>query len=79
MNPEQLIKECKQGSAAAQKCLYDLYADQMFMICRRYLKNEADAEERLLDGFYKFFQQIEGFRYQGDAALLHRLPGQPPW
>lgn len=70
MNQEQLIKECKQGSAAAQKCLYDLYADHMFMVCRRYLKNEADAEERMLDGFYKFFHQIGGFRYQCDAALF---------
>lgn len=70
MNQEQLIKECKQGSAAAQKCLYDLYADSMFMTCRRYLKNEADAEERMLDGFYKFFSHISNFRYQGDAALF---------
>jgi RNA polymerase sigma-70 factor (ECF subfamily) len=69
MNQEQLIKECKQGSAAAQKCLYDLYAEPMFMTCRRYLKTEADAEERMLDGFYKFFTHLSGFRYQGEAAL----------
>lgn len=70
MNQEQLIKECKQGSTAAQKCLYDLYAGQMFMTCRRYLKNEADAEERMLDGFYKFFTRIRDFHYQGEAALF---------
>lgn len=70
MNREQLIRECKQGSAAAQKCLFDLYAEPMFMVCLRYLKNEKDAEERLLDGFFRFFSSIRDFQYKGDAALF---------
>ena len=38
-------------------------------ICRRYVKNPEDAEELLLDGFYKFFKKINSFSYKGDAAL----------
>lgn len=69
MNIQELVKEAKQGSAAAQKCLFDQFADKMLMICRRYVKSAEDAEEILLDGFYKFFKNIAGFTYKGDAAF----------
>src|SRR5450432_1604227 len=69
METSELIKEAKQGSAAAQKCLFDQLADKMLFVCRRYVKNSEDAEELLLDGFYKFFKKISSFSYQGDAAL----------
>ena len=69
METSELIKEAKQGSAAAQKCLFDQWAEKMLLVCRRYVKNSEDAEELLLDGFYKFFKKIAAFNYQGDAAL----------
>ena len=69
MNTAELVKEAKHGSAAAQKCLFDQLADKMLLVCRRYVKNKEDAEEILLDGFYKFFKSLPGFSYQGDAAL----------
>jgi RNA polymerase sigma-70 factor (ECF subfamily) len=70
MNLRQLIRECKQGSVAAQKCLFDHFAESMMMVCCRYVKNEQDAEEILLDGFYKFFKNMGAFQYQGDGALF---------
>jgi hypothetical protein len=32
MNLQELIKEAKKESVAAQKCLFDLYADKMMMV-----------------------------------------------
>ncbi len=64
-----LIKEATQASAAAQKCLFDLWADKLLLVCQRYVKNPEDAEEILLDGFYKFFKHLGSFNYQGEAAL----------
>lgn len=69
MDLAKLIKEAKLGSTAAQKCLFDELADKMMLICCRYVKNKEDAEELLLDGFYKFFKKLHAFNYQGDAAL----------
>jgi len=69
MEPHELIKEARSGSAAAQKCLFDLLADRMMAICCRYVKSREDAEEILQDGFYKFFRHLGEFRYQGEAAL----------
>lgn len=70
MDISQLIKEARQGSAAAQKCLFDEMANNLLMVCRRYVKNPEDAEEIMLDGFYKFFKNLSSFTYQGDAALF---------
>ena len=70
MDLAQLVKEAKQGSASAQKCLFDLLADKMMLVCRRYVKNVEDAEEVLLDGFYKFFKSMTFFQYQGEAPLI---------
>ena len=69
MNTSELVKEAKQGSTAAQKCLFDQFAEKMLLVCQRYVKSPEDAEELLLDGFYKFFTKISSFNYQGDAAL----------
>ena len=51
MDTSELIKEAKQGSAAAQKYLFDEWAEKMLLVCRRYVKNAEDAEELLLNGF----------------------------
>jgi hypothetical protein len=40
-----LIKGAKQGSVAAQKCLFDIFADKMMMVCRSYVNRTEDAEE----------------------------------
>lgn len=70
MEITEWITEAKSGSAAAQKCLFDLLADRMMLVCCRYVKNREDAEELLLDGFYKFFTHLPGFQYQGEVALF---------
>lgn len=69
MNISELVNEAKRGSVAAEKCLFDLLADRMLLLCRRYVKNKEDAEELMLDGFYKFFKNLRGFNYINDAAL----------
>lgn len=69
MNIATLVKEAKQGSTAAQKCLFDALSGKMLLLCCRYVKRREDAEELLLDGFYKFFKNLHSFSYQGEAAL----------
>ena len=69
MNLSEQLDDARSGNTAAQKYLFDLLADPMMAVCCRYVKNRADAEELLLDGFYKFFSHLAEFRYQGEAAL----------
>lgn len=68
MNLQQLLKECKHNSITAQKYLYDLVAVQMFIVCRRYMKTDEIAEEAMMNGFLKVFQQMIDFEYRDDAS-----------
>lgn len=68
MQIAQLIKEAQHKSKAAEKYLFDLYAGRMLTLCRRYVKSPEDAEERMLNGFVKFFQALQHFKYESDAA-----------
>lgn len=63
----ELIREAKTKNAAAEKRLFEQLAPGMLVLCRRYVKTVEDAEEILLDGFYKVFDRLSSFIYHGDA------------
>jgi RNA polymerase sigma factor (sigma-70 family) len=69
MQLAQLLKESKRNSLAAQRCLYEHFAQSMFLLCRRYLKTDETAEEVMMTGFLKFFQSLPSFQYVNDEAL----------
>jgi len=70
MELSQLIRECKRSGITAQKYLYDRFAVSMFLICRRYLKSDSDAEEAVQNGFLKIFNHIQQFSYSTDQAFV---------
>jgi RNA polymerase sigma factor (sigma-70 family) len=63
---EALIAGCKKQDRMAQKALYERFASKMLGLCRRYLSVEADAEDALLNGFYKAMSQIESYEGKGN-------------
>ena len=65
MTESELIAGCQRADSKAQKVLYERYASMMYGVCMRYLKNEMDAEEALLNGFMKIYQNIEKFEAKG--------------
>ncbi len=69
MDITALIKEAKKGGTAAQQRLFELLRAKIYLVCRRYVKNSEDAEEIMLDGFYKFFKNLPSFDYQGEKAM----------
>jgi RNA polymerase sigma factor (sigma-70 family) len=70
MELQQLLKECKKKSITAQKYLFDRYANQFFLLCRRYMKTNEQAEEVLMTGFLKIFHSLDKFTYSSDAAAI---------
>jgi hypothetical protein len=44
MDITTLIKEAKQGSKAAQKALFDMFADKMLLLCCRYVKRKEELK-----------------------------------
>ncbi|MES2774451.1 MAG: RNA polymerase sigma factor [Bacteroidota bacterium] len=74
MDSKALIKECLQNSRAAQKHLYNEYADVMLGVCYRYTKSLADAEDVLQEGFIKVFTNLHQYKQQGDlGAWIRRI------
>lgn len=69
MQIADLIFDIQSGSPTAQQALFVQTADQMMALCCRYLKRKEDAEEALLNGYFKFFTHISNFVYQSDAAF----------
>ena len=64
---QEVIAGCQRAESKAQKCLYERYASPMYGICLRYLKNQMDAEEALLNGFMKIYKNIA--QYEGKGSF----------
>lgn len=63
----ELIEGCREGKSSYQKALYDRYCRKMMVVCLRYSKSSAEAEDILQEAFVKVFQGIKDFR--GDSKL----------
>ena len=68
MDHRQLVKDCLKGEIAAQRELYNLFADSMLGICYRYTKSMADAEDILQEGFLKVFKHLHQYKFQGELG-----------
>jgi RNA polymerase sigma factor (sigma-70 family) len=66
---QKLLNDCRRSKTVAQKQLFEHFAVQMFVVCRRYLSTNEVCEEVMMNGFLKFFQSIDRFEYANDAAL----------
>lgn len=60
-----IIAKVKKQDRAAQRALYDKYSPLFYSICLRYLKNQQDAEDVLLESFYKIYTKIDQYKNQG--------------
>lgn len=69
MEEEQLIRLCKQGNSKAQKQLYEAYATPMFRVCCRYVKDQYEAEDVLIKGFYHVLTHLHSFEYRSEKSL----------
>jgi RNA polymerase sigma factor (sigma-70 family) len=67
---ETFIKECQSADRKAQKELFEQLYSPMFRICSRYVVQHPDAEDCMMRGFMKAFQNLERFRYEGEHSLF---------
>jgi len=62
---DKLVIGCIKQERKAQHALYERLAPLMHSVCLRYVKDTAEAEDVLLKGFMKVFQNIKKFRQEG--------------
>jgi RNA polymerase sigma factor (sigma-70 family) len=61
---QELIDGCRKGGRAFQKALYDRYCRKMLVVCLRYSKTTAEAEDILQEAFVKVFHALKDFRQE---------------
>jgi len=62
---QQLIDECAEGNAAAQKKIFEQYMPPMLRLAQRFTEDSMEAEDMVMIGFYKVFQKINSFNASG--------------
>ncbi|OJW96508.1 MAG: hypothetical protein BGO70_01700 [Bacteroidetes bacterium 43-93] len=60
-----LLQDCLAGRRSAQKTLYEAYAPFVLGIIKRYLYNQAGADEILNDAFFRIFTRIDQYAFKG--------------
>jgi RNA polymerase sigma factor (sigma-70 family) len=64
LNEQELIDGCRKSTRSFQKALYERYCRKMMVVCMRYSRTTAEAEDILQEGFVKVFQGIANFRQE---------------
>lgn len=64
LTEKDIIDGCNNGNRKAQKALYDLHKNQMYTLAYRITGNREEAEDALVEGFYKVFKHLSTFKSQ---------------
>ena len=60
-----LITKCKAEDPKAQKVLYERISPLVLGVCRRYLRDEVEAEDVMIESLYKILTKINQFKREG--------------
>ena len=69
LDEQTLARCCSQKDRMAEDELYRRYAVRVDALCRRYLGNEDDAKDLMLDTLIQALDKIDTFKYKGDGSL----------
>ncbi|GAL68724.1 RNA polymerase sigma factor [Jejuia pallidilutea] len=64
-NESALIKKAIKNNREAQHVLFEMHAPKMLSVCRYYIKDMQQAEEAMLNGFFKLFKNLKTFKNEG--------------
>ena len=64
-NENTLLAKAIKNNREAQHVLFEMHAPKMLSVCRYYIKDIQNAEEVMLNGFFKVFSNLKAFRSEG--------------
>ena len=65
-NIRELINKCIDGDSAAQRAFYDKYKGRFYAMCLRYASNSAEAQDIMIEAFFKVFNSLKTYRGDGN-------------
>lgn len=66
---EEHIRQLKEGKSTTQKMVFEAFFNVMFRTCQRYLVRTDEAEDCVMKGFLKAFQQVASFEYRDESSF----------
>jgi RNA polymerase sigma-70 factor (ECF subfamily) len=66
---KELIALCIRHDRRGEKLLYERYVTVMARLCQRYLKDNTEVQDVLIEGFVKVFEKLKTFEYRGEQSL----------
>jgi len=64
INEKTLIQACLRNEEQAQTKLYEAHKGKMYAVCLRYARSTMEAEDFLVEGFFKVFKDLHQYNYQ---------------
>ena len=69
-----IIEQCKQNNRKAQLQLYNQYCNGMYIVAKRFLNDDADAEDVVQEAFIKAFSKLNQYKAEVTfGAWLKRI------
>ena len=70
----EIIEKCMQNNRLAQMQLYNQYCDGMYIVAKRFVKAEAEAEDVVQEAFIKAFSKLHQYKAEVTfGAWLKRI------
>ncbi len=75
LNLSEIISKCKARDREAEKVLFLHFAPRVLMLCRRYARQESDAQDMMQECFILVFDKIRQFNAEKGAfeAWLYKV------
>ena len=69
LDEQALARYCSQSDRKAEDELYRRYAVRLNTLCKRYLGDEDDAKDLMLETLVQALDKIDNFKYKGEGSL----------
>lgn len=69
LDEQSLAKYCLQKDRMAENELYMRYAARLYALCRRYISDEEEAKDMMLDTLIQALDKIHTYKYTGKGSL----------
>ena len=69
LDEQALARYCSQRDRMAEDELYRRYAVKVNMLCRRYVGDEEEAKDLMLETLIQALDKIETYKYSGKGSL----------
>ncbi|RYZ81533.1 MAG: RNA polymerase sigma factor, partial [Proteobacteria bacterium] len=63
---EMLVRKALRNDANAEEKLFKRFSPKMLAVCRRYIQDLHYAEDVMITGFTKVFENLSRFRFEGN-------------